>query len=362
MANHHTRAIPEPSADERGEPERWVHRRRTPQALALRARIVPAAADGESDVAVAERLGTTRVTVGKWRRRFVAAGCGGLLDEPRSGAPRRIGDADVERVVAMTLESIPRDATHWSTRPMAAAGGPGPATVGRIRRAFCLKPHRVETFRLSRDPPFVGKVRDIVGPYLHPPERAVVPCVDGKSQIRALDRTQPILPPRPGIPERRTHDYKRHGTTSPFAALNTATGEVPGACRRRHRAVGFRNFLRLIDKAVPPDLEAHLILDNHGTHKTAMIHQWLVRHPRFHLHFTPTGASWLNLVERRFAPLTEKQLRRGTHRSTMQLEKAITDHLDIYNRNPKPFKWTKTADQILHSLKSYCSIIYDSGH
>ena len=232
--------------------------------------------------------------------------------------------------------------------------------MGRIWRAFGLKPHRVETFKLSRDPLFIEKVRDIVGLYLHPPERAVVLCVDEKSQIQALDRTQPLLPLRPGAPERRTHDYKRHGTTSLFAALNVATGEVLGACHRRHRAVEFRNFLRLIDKAVPADLEAHLVLDNYGTHKTAMIHQWLARHPRFHLHFTPTSASWLNLVERWFALLTEKQIRRGTHRSTAQLEKAIADYLDLYNQDPKPFLWTKTADQILHTLKSYCQSICDT--
>ena len=362
MANRRRRAIPEPSADEREELERWVRRPKTTQALALRARIVPATAAGESDVAVAERLGTTRVTVGKWRRRFVASGCDGLLDEPRSGAPRRIGDADVERVVAMTLESMPRDATHWSTRSMAKAGGPGPATVGRIRRAFGPEPHRVKTFKLSRDPLFVGKVRDIVGLHPHPPERAVVPCVDGKSQIQALDRTQPIPPMRPGTPERRTHDCKRHGTTSLFAALNTATGEVLGACRRRHRAVGFRNFLRPVDRAVPADLEAHPVLDNYGTHKTAMIRQWLARHPRFHPHFTPTGASRLNLVERRFALPTEKQLRRGTHTSTAQPEKAITDHLEIYNRDPKPFRWTKSADDILNAVKSYCLTICEAGH
>ena len=220
---------------------------------------------------------------------------------------------------------------------MARASGLSPATVGRIWRAFALKPHRVETFKLSRDPLFIEKVRDIVGLYLHPPERAVVLCVDEKSQIQALDRTQPLLPLRPGMAERRTHDYKRHGTTSLFAALNVATGEVLGQCHRRHRAVEFRKFLRSIDKAVPADLEAHLVLDNYGTHKTAMIHQWLARHPRFHLHFTPTSASWLNLVERWFALLSEKQIRRGTHRSTAQLEKAITDYLDIYNHDPKPF-------------------------
>ena len=362
MANHHTRAVPRLSVGEREELERWVRRQKTSQALALRARIVLASAAGESDVAVAERLGTTRVTVGKWRRRFVAARCDGLLDETRPGAPRKISDADVERVVTMTLESMPQDATHWSTRSMARASGLSPATVGRIWQAFALKPHRVETFKLSCDPLFVEKVRDIVGLYLHPPERAVVLCVDEKSQIQALDRSQPLLPLRPGLAERRTHDYKRHGTTSLFAALNVATGEVLGQCHRRHRAVEFRKFLRAIDKAVPADREVHVVLDNYGTHKTAMIHQWLARHPRFHLHFTPTSASWLNLVERWFALLTEKQIRRGTHRSTAQLEKAIADYLHIYNQDPKPFLWTKTADQILDTLKSYCKVISDAGH
>jgi transposase len=362
MANHHTRAIPRLSSGEREELERWVRRPKTSQALALRARIVLASAAGESDGAVAARLGTTRVTVGKWRRRFVAARCDGLLDEARPGAPRKIGDAEVERVVTMTLESMPPDATHWSTRSMAKASGLSAATVGRIWQAFALKPHRVETFKLSSDPLFIEKVRDIVGLYLHPPERAVVLCVDEKSQIQALDRTQPLLPLRPGLAERRTHDYKRHGTTSLFAALNVATGEVLGQCHRRHRAVEFRKFLRAIDRAVPDDREVHVVLDNYGTHKTAMIHRWLARHPRFHLHFTPTSASWLNLVERWFALLTEKQIRRGTHRSTAQLEKAIAEYLDIYNQDPKPFVWTKTADQILDTLKSYCKVISDAEH
>ena len=355
MANHHTRGTPELSEDQREELQRWLRRRKTAQALALRARIVLACAGGKSDVAVARELGTTRGTVGKWRRRFLLDGCDGLLDEARPGAPRKVSDGDVERVVVRTLESLPRGATQWSTRSMARECGMSFATVSRIWRAFGLKPHRSETFQLSKDPLFLGKVRDIVGLYLHPPERAVVLCVDEKSQIQAPDRTQPVLPLRPGVPRQQTHDYKRNGTTSLFAALNTATGEVIGKCCRRHRSVEFRKFLAIIDKAVPKELDIHLVLDNYGTHKTAMIHNWLLRRPRFHLHFTPTSASWLNQVERWFAEITRKQLRHGTFRSTLALEKAIKEYLEIYNENPKPFIWTKPADQILESLKTYCT-------
>ncbi|ROO24184.1 integrase [Salinisphaera orenii MK-B5] len=245
---------------------------------------------------------------------------------------------------------------------MANATGLSATAVHRIWRAFALQPHRVETFKLSRDPLFIEKVRDVVGLYLNPPERAVVLCVDEKSQIQALDRTQPGLPLRPGLPERRTHDYVRHGTTSLFAALNTATGEVLGQCHRRHRACEFKQFLQAIERQVPADLAVHLVLDNYGTHKTAMIHNWLVKHPRFQLHFTPTSASWLNLVERWFAQLTDKQIRRGTHRSTAELEGAIRNYLKIYNADPKPFVWTKTADQILNSVKRYCERINETGH
>ena len=362
MANHHTRQAPEPSEDQREVLERWLRRSKTSQALALRARIVLETADGKSDMEVADQLGTMRATVGKWRRRFLGDGCDGLLDEPRPGAPRTIGDDEVERVVVQTLESLPRDATQWSTRAMAKACGLSSATVSRIWRAFALKPHRCETFKLSRDPQFIEKVRDIVGLYLHPPERAVVMCVDEKPQIQALDRSQPVLPMRPGLPERRTHDYRRHGTTSLFAALDVATGEVLGTCYRRHRAVEFRRFLTVIAKAVPDDLDIHLVLDNYGTHKTAMIHDWLAGQPRFHLHFTPTSASWINQVERWFAAITERQIRRGTHRSTQELEQAIEEYLALYNENPKPFIWTKSADQILESLKIYCESISDTGH
>ena len=309
---------------------------------------------GHSDVAVAKRLGTTRETVGKWRRRFLKQGCEGLLNQPRPGRPRQISDEAVEKVITLTLESLPRGATHWSSRSMARSSGLSQSAVSRIWRAFGLKPHRVETFKLSTDPWFIEKVRDIVGLYWNPPERAVVSCVDEKSQIQALDRTQPLLPMRPGQAERRTHDYKRHGTTSLFAALNVATGEVLGHCYRRHRSLEFKRFLARIDRHVPRDFAIHVILDNYTTHKTALIHQFLLKRPRFHLHCTPTSASWLNLIESWFSQITRKQICRGTFASITQLETAISDYLAVYNENPKPFVWTKTADEILQGVKHYC--------
>ena len=350
------------SPSERRTLEGFARRRKTAQALALRARIVLRCAQGKENWVVAEELGTTPQTVSRWRKRFVERRLDGLLDEPRSGAPRRITDADVERVITKTLEETPRGATHWSTRSMAKATGLSQTAISRIWRAFALQPHRTETFKLSKDPLFVDKVRDVVGLYLNPPDRALVLCVDEKSQIQALDRTQPLLPLRPGQPERRSHDYARHGTTSLFAALDTKTGTVIGQCHRRHRAIEFKKFLVRIDEEVPEDLEVHLILDNYATHKTPAIQRWLVRHPRFHLHFTPTGASWLNLVERWFAGLTEKQIRRGTHRSTPALEQAIYEYLDVSNEDPKPFVWTKTADQILKSVATFCRRTSNSGH
>jgi transposase len=340
----------------------WTRRPTTAQALALRARIVLAAAEGRPNDAIAAEFGINPRTVGKWRRRFVEAGPDGLLDEPRPGAPRTIGDADVERVIALTLESAPRDATHWSTRSMAAASGHSQSSISRIWRAFALAPHRSETFKLSTDPLFIEKVRDIVGLYLAPPERALVLSVDEKTQIQALDRTAPMLPMRPGQVERHTHDYERHGTTSLFAALDVATGHVIGECHRRHRAVEFRAFLDRIETAVPPDLDVHVILDNVSTHKTPLIRRWLVTHPRYHFHFTPTSASWINLVERFFALLTEKQVRRSAHRSTVELERAIRAYLDIHNENPRPFIWTKSADQILANVARFCQRTLDSGH
>ena len=350
------------SPPERARLQEWTRRRSTAQALALRARIVLACAEGRDNTDVAEQLGVTHQTVGKWRQRFVERRLDGLLDEPRPGGPRRISDAKIEDVIVRTLESRPRDATHWSTRSMAKAAGLSQSTISRIWRGFVLQPHRSETFKLSTDPLFIDKVRDVVGLYLHPPERALVLAVDEKSQIQALDRSQPLLPMRPGQAQRRTHDYKRHGTTSLFAALDIASGRVIGQLHRRHRSVEFRKFLETIEANVPAELDVHLILDNYGTHKTPRIQRWLVRHPRFHLHFTPTGASWLNLVERWFALITDKQIRRGVHRSVRELEAAIREYLAVYNDDPKPFVWTKTADQILESVARFCKRISDSGH
>jgi transposase len=350
------------TAEESNRLAEWTRRHKTSQALALRARIVLASQQDRSNREIAQLLRVTAQTVGKWRTRFMATRLEGLLDEPRPGAPRTINDAVVEKVIAKTLHDKPRDATHWSSRTMAKASGLSQTAVVRIWRAFGLQPHRAETFKLSTDPLFIDKVRDIVGLYLNPPDRALVLCVDEKSQIQALDRTQPILPMMPGVPERRTHDYSRHGTTTLFAALNVATGKVIGQLHRRHRASEFLGFLRAIEEAVPAKLEVHLVMDNYGTHKTPSVKRWLARHPRFHAHFTPTSASWLNQVERWFATLTQKQIRRGTHRSTVELEKAIRSYLDVYNKEPKPFLWTKTADQILDSIKRFCMRTSNSGH
>jgi transposase len=304
----------------------------------------------------------TNATVGKWRARFVAEGVAGLLDEPRSGAPRRISDDQVEAVIVKTLESTPRDATHWSVRSMAAETGVTRQTVHRIWKAFGLQPHRSETFKLSTDPQLIEKVRDIVGLYLNPPERALVLCADEKSQIQALDRTQPTLPMRPGQVERRTYDYKRHGTTSLFAALDVATGKIIGELHRRHRSTEFRKFLDRIEAEVPADLEVHLILDNYGTHKTPLVHRWLLRHPRYHLHFTPTYSSWINQVERWFATLTQKHIRRGSHRSTRALEDAIRLYLANHNADPKPFVWVKSADEIIDSIARFALRTSGTGH
>jgi len=324
--------------------------------------LVLGCAGGKSNTLVAREMRLTKQTIGKWRTRFLRDRLDGLLDEPRPGAPRRITDGDVERVMRLTLETAPRDATHWSTRAMARRCGLSQTAVSRIWRAFSLRPHRVKTFKLSKDPLFIEKVRDIVGLYLNPPDKALVLCVDEKAQIQALDRTQPLLPMRPGQIERRTHDYTRHGTTSLFAALNVTTGKVIGEFHQRHRAREFRTFLDTIEAAVPASLDVHVILDNYGTHKTPLIHRWLVRHPRYHVHFTPTGASWINLVERWFATLTEKQLRRGVHRSTRALETAIRQYIDITNGHATPFVWTKTADEILASVARFCHRISNSGH
>jgi transposase len=340
----------------------WVRRRKSAQALALRARIVLACAQGQLNGEVADHLHITAQTVGRWRQRFIDQRLDGLLDAPRPGQPRKISDAKVEEVIALTLERKPADATHWSTRQMAKAARLNQTAVVRIWHAFGLQPHRHETFKLSTDPLFIDKVRDIVGLYLAPPTRAVVLCVDEKSQIQALDRTQPLLPLSFGVAERRSHDYVRHGTTTLFAALDLATGQVMGQLHRRHRATEFLQFLRTIEQQVPADLEIHLVMDNYGTHKTPAVSAWFARHSRFHLHFTPTSGSWLNLVERWFALLTERQIKRGSHRSTRELESAIRDYLAVYNQNPTPFVWHKTADQIIESVGRFCTRINDSGH
>jgi transposase len=350
------------SEAERAELVALTLRRKTAQALALRARIVLACADGLANKVVAARQRVTQQTVGKWRSRYVEHRLDGLLDAPRTGTPRTIDDARVDAVVAKTLESMPQGATHWSTRTMAREAGVSQTAVSRIWRAFGLQPHRQETFKLSSDPMFVEKVRDIVGLYLDPPLKAMVLCVDEKSQIQALDRTQPLLPLAPGIPERRTHDYERHGTTTLFAALDIATGAVIGDLHRRHRSSEFLQFLRTIEANVPAMLDIHLVMDNYGTHKTPSIKNWLARHPRFHVHFTPTSASWLNQVERWFATLTQKYIRRGTHRSTRQLEQAIRHYIKLNNNDPKPFVWTKTADDILASIERFCLRTSNSRH
>ena len=329
-------------------------RRKTAQALALRARIVLACAEGTQNKDVAARLGVNPMTVSKWRRRFVEHRLDGLLDEPRSGAPRTIEDARIEAVIVATLETTPPDATHWSSRGMAHASGLSVSTVQRIWRAFGLQPHRSETFKLSSDPLFVEKVRDVVGLYIAPPARAMVLCVDEKSQIQALDRSQPLLPMRPGQVERRTHDYKRHGTTSLFAALDIATGRVIGRCYPRHRAAEFRKFLDEIEANVPDDLDIHLVMDNYATHKTPMIRNWLAKRSRWHVHLTPTGASWINQVERFFALLTERQIKRGIFRSVDDLKATIQGFIETHNRDPKPFRWTKSADDILASIERFC--------
>lgn len=348
--------------DERSELRGWARRPTSAQAMALRARIILRCADGVMNQDVAEELGTTRATVGKWRQRFVDHGLNGLVDSPRPGVARTISDEDVERVIARTLESLPRDATHWSTRTMADATGISKSSISRIWRAFSLRPHRSETFKLSNDPLFVAKVRDIVGLYMNPPDKALVLCVDEKSQIQALERTQPVLPVQPGVAERRTHDYVRHGTTTLFAALDARTGKVIGKCYRRHRTEEFVKFLRVIDAAVPPDLDVHLILDNYGTHKTPTVRRWMARHPRFHVHFTPTYSSWINLVESWFAVLTNRRLRRSSFTSTRQLEGAVRQYVETSNEAPTPFVWSKSAEDIIKSVERFCKRISGTDH
>src|SRR3954466_15152576 len=340
--------------EQRSMLESWTRRPKTAQALALRAKIILACAEGKPNGVVARQARVRQQTVGKWRSRFLSRGLDGLLDEPRPGTPRRVSDAEVKQVLTTTLESLPRDATYWSTRSLAQESGLSRSTISRIWRAFGLQPHRSETFKLSKDPLFIDKVRDIVGLYLNPPDRALVLCVDEKSQIQALDRPQPLLPLRPGQAERRSHDYKRHGTTSLFAALDVKAGTIIGQCMARHRASEFRRFLDEVEKNVPDGLDIHVVMDNASSHKTKLIRDWFAKRPRWHVHFTPTSSSWINQVERFFALLTEQQIRRGAHRSTKELEAAISAYIQARNENPKPFRWTKSADDILASIERFC--------
>jgi transposase len=354
--------VVELSDGERAQLVAWSRRAKSANALAVRSRIVLAAADGLSTTAIADRLGIALSSARKWRSRFVTDRLDGLLDEPRPGRPRTVSDEQVEAVITRTLETTPTDATHWSTRSLAAELGMSQSAVSRIWRAFGLQPHRQDAWKLSRDPLFIDKVRDVVGLYLDPPEAAVVLCVDEKSQIQALDRTAPIFPMMPGTPARASHDYRRAGTSSLYAALDITTGTVIGSLQARHRAIEFKKFLAKIDAEVPADYDVHVVLDNASTHKTPAVKRWLAAHPRFVLHFTPTSSSWLNLVERWFGELTTKKLQRGTHRSVRALNADIRAWIESWNDNPRPYVWTKTADQILDSIARYCTRINDSRH
>ncbi|MGO9501066.1 MAG: IS630 family transposase [Streptosporangiaceae bacterium] len=357
------KAALELTEDERAVLERWARRPKSAQALALRSRIVLACSEGAANKEVAARFGVTPQMVGKWRARFVSGRLNGLGDEPRPGQPRKITDEQAEEVIVKTLERRPPNLdTHWSTRSMARAAGLNQTAVSRIWRAFGLKPHLQETWKLSSDPQFIDKVRDVVGLYMNPPEHALVLCVDAKTQIQAIDRTAPCLPILPAAPARRSHDYVRNGTTSLFAALDVATGQIIASHHSRHRQQEFLKFLKTIDTRTPAGLDLHLICDNYATRKTPAIRNWLLRHPRVRIHFTPASSSWLNLAERWFAELTDRKLRRPAHRSVHELESDIHAWIDAWNDDPGPFVWTKTADEILESLARYLQLINDSGH
>jgi len=350
------------TGDERKTLQRWARRHSSSQALALRCRVVLACAEGGTNTDIAAELGVHPTSVSKWRHRFAQDRLDGLVDAPRPGAARTIGDDVIEAVLVETLETAPPDATHWSTRGLAAKHGISHTTVGEIWRAFGLKPWRQDSFKVSPDPDLVAKIRDLVALYMNPPVAAAVFAIDEKPQIQALNRTAPILPLLPGVPQRQTHDYTRHGTTNLYAALDVASGKVISQMTPRHRAIEFKRFLAHMDRAVPAELELHVICDNSSTHKTPGIQRWLLAHPRVHLHFTPTYSSWLNLVERWFAELTTKWLRRGTHRSVAELQQSIQAWIDTWNADPRPFVWTKTADEILDTIATYCQRINDSGH
>jgi transposase len=350
------------TSEEREKLAMLARRPKTGQAMAMRARIVLGCDEGLTNGAVAKRLQITGATVCKWRERFRVNRLEGLLDEPRPGAPRSITDKRVEAVVTKTLESMPANSTHWSTRLMAQKAGLSQTAIVRIWHAFGLQPHRVENFKFSKDPQFIEKVRDIVGLYMNPPDRAIILCVDEKSQVQALNRTQPILPLAPGVPARQSHDYERHGVTSLFAAMDVASGVTISNCYRRHRHQEFLRFLNDVDANLPRGIDVHLVMDNYGTHKVNKVRGWLARHPRYHVHFTPTSGSWLNLVERLFAEVTERCVRRGSHTAVAQLEKAMLAYLDKRNQKPKPFVWTAPADLILRKVERLCQRISNSGH
>ncbi len=338
----------------------WVKARRSPQRMVMRARIILLAAEGRPTRRIAREVGSSRPTVLLWRKRFAGGGVAALLqDAPGRGRPPSISRGKVKRIVDATIQTTPPGATHWSTRTMAKAQGVSPATVQRIWDAHGLQPHRVETFKLSRDKRCVEKLTDVVGVYLNPPDKAVVLCVDEKSQIQALDRTQPGLPLKKGRCGTMTHDYKRNGTTTLFAALNTLEGTVIGTCYPRHRNLEFRKFLRRIDQTIPADLAVHLMLDNYGTHTHPKVKSWLAQHPRFHLHFTPTSSSWLNLVERWFRELTDKRIRRGAFGNVKELITAIEQFIAANNGAPKPFLWTATVDKILAKV-ARCKAILET--